>query len=832
MKNLFYVLLAATIVFSGASCSGPVWKIRTAPGSTADDDEDERPLSEKEFRVIEKKMEKLMTEAVELYKSNKTTQAREKLAAAQQSIFDFQGSSIQEKKLVDRFQFSIALLQGLSDPDKLTPSEYDTLIISPSEPTRGDLEVVEAARSIPSLQKYLNDLTPDSRRRIAVWINYFTKKAPARFQRYLDRSAGYRRRIHNVLADYDLPAELFYVAMIESGFSETIRSHAGAAGLWQFMPRTAVSYGLAVDSWVDERYDWIKATDAAARYLQASLERYRGNLELAVASYNTGCGNVDKAIRRAGGATDYWRLKLHRETMNYVPKWIAAMIIYNNPSRYGFHVPEDRPEKTDRINIRGSVQIASIADSIGVPVKEIQKLNPALKRNTTPPDRSWTLRLPEGCRKKLFPKLDELLEREAVVWIRHEIEENQTVDSVAMRYGVPVSRIVAANDLEDRIGSPQSGEVLMVPVNSDNEQAIRYLEQIESRWRQREKEAKRKQRTKTQSTAAIRRYKVRAGDTLWDIARRYDVSVKDLKRWNKGRIGREDRIPIGAKLTIYSGTGSFESARKYTVRKGDTLSQIAQKHRTNVQLLAQANNLAAASRIYPGMELSIPANGFASPRASAAKGGAARHTVRRGETLSEIASRYGRSVSELKQINGIQNADRIAPGRVLRLVSDVEYVVRRGDTLSAVALRYGSDPKSIAKASGIGVDSTLRVGEKLRIPGAAYAPTGSGSRKSKVKHAAGKTHIVKKGDTLWNIGKKYGVSVKALVKTNQLDNARGLRPGSSLTIPGRYKIHVVRAGESLIAISKKYGVSKAGLAKINDMKLSDTIYPGQKLTIP
>ncbi len=736
------------------------------------------PASVEEFTALRDKIRALAKEAVEMNKKGETLQAQNKIDEARLAILNFEGNDEQRERLAEEYDLLLTLLDDLIEPERRTPSDAVRFILTP-DPTAQDIAQVEAARSIGNINRYVKGLNRSAQQRVARQLAVFTRTQRGRdlFQRYLDRSAQYRQYINAVLAKNDLPAELLCVSLIESGFSDSATSHAGAVGLWQFMPATARDYNMQVDRWVDERLDWMKATHAAAAYFKNSMQRYNGNIELSVASYNTGPGNVNKAIRRAGGRLDYWRLKLHPETMDYVPKWIAAMILYYNPRRHGFVVPKDDPPQFDEITIRGSIELETIAQAVGEHPKGLYALNRALIRKATPPDRPWKLRLPAGSRDKLLANLDDLLEKQSVVWIAHRVVKGDSPASIAKMYAAPLERVVSANDLLDR-SLPEPGEVIMVPVSPDNRTAMAQLAKNEARERERLRRtppspgvpsAKPKPKTIV--------HKVRLRDNLWSIAQRYDVSVGDLRQWNKDAIGAGDQIRPGQSLTIIlDGEAPLAEPKSYTVKRGDTLSQIATRHGVTTKALGAANNLTAESTIYPGMTLKLPQN------ANEVSTQPTTHIVQRGETLSGIAERYGLTTPTLMKINKISNPRSLRPGQTLLLSAPKKatvHTVKRGETLSKIAQKYGVSVTALAKENKISSKSTLRVGQQLRIP--------TGGKSAAEAAEVWISYRVKSGDNLTGIARRFGCSVDELAAWNKIKRTQPLRVGQVLKVKVRKK---------------------------------------------
>jgi membrane-bound lytic murein transglycosylase D len=582
---------------------------------------------------------------------------------------------------------------------------------------------------------------------------------------------------------------LFYVALIESGFSEGAISRAGAAGMWQFMPATARDYGMTVDRWVDERLDWMRATDSAARYFRDSLGAFDNDIELAVASYNTGVGNVRKAMRR-GGKNEFWDLRLHPETMDYVPKWIAAMIACNEPKRFGFVVPDDRPVKCESIAIRGSLDLTSVARAIGETPDTVYDLNRALIRRATPPDRAWNVRLPAGSRDRLLANLDNLMQSSSVVWLARRMEKGETLAAAAERYGLTVEQALAANPtLRDHL--PEEGEVVMLPVAADNPQAMAEIQR-------QEEEQRLLASLGAPSPAAAtpggpppakpqpRRvsHKVRLADNLWSIAQRYDVEVEDLREWNKEKIGPGDQIRPGQRLTIWlGGEGRPAEEAKYTVRRGDTLAKIAAQQGVELKALAAANHITPDSTIYPGAQLRVPGKGQAKPAPAAPT----THTVGRGETLTSIASRYNVTPTALAASNDLPDPDSLRPGQSLVVPRDNDspapakpapravHVVKPGETLRKIAGKYGVTTKDLAAANDLNVRDDLRVGQRLEVPGKSGArPSEPPGKWVKVK--------VRRGDTLASLAGKYGCSIADLEAWNGIKRTQPLKAGQTLRV--------------------------------------------------
>jgi soluble lytic murein transglycosylase-like protein/LysM repeat protein len=298
--------------------------------------------------------------------------------------------------------------------------------------------------------------------RVRNFINQFSKSNKESFSMLLARSGRYMPMIAKVLREEGLPEEFAYLALIESGFSPHAASPNGAVGLWQFVAGTARTYGLRIDSWVDERRDPLKSTRAAAAYLK-DLHEYFGKWYLATAAYNAGQGAIDKAVQ-APGAKNVWgvseKAKLREETRNFVPKFVAVSLIATNPGEYGFgDILHQEPLEYEEVELRGSLRLDAIANMVETSLEVIQELNPALIRNSTPPENDFTVKLPAGKGLAFTAAYEQLNEKntEPIQVMTHKVRRGETLISIARRYGQHVRTLMELNGLSSprlRIGQP------------------------------------------------------------------------------------------------------------------------------------------------------------------------------------------------------------------------------------------------------------------------------------------------------------------------------------------------------------------------------------------
>lgn len=391
-------------------------------------------------------------------------------------------------------------------------------------------------------------------------IKSFLKNRKGGFERLMAISEYYFPMFEEHLAKYDVPLEIKYLAIVESALNPRAKSRVGASGLWQFMYPTGKQFNLEVNSYVDERFDPLKATEAACQYL-SSLYKIFGDWSLVLASYNAGPGNVSKAIRRSGGSQNYWdiRRNLPRETANYVPAFLATMYIYEYQKELGI-----KPRKaamtyfeTDTIMVKREMSFKQVSDLFDIPQDQVEFLNPIYKLNIIPftEEKAHFLRLPKD-------KIGIFVSNEEAIYAYIDFEKNG---------GEKAAEAVAE---ASSVSAP--------------EKEIVYEE------------------TNVKSKLAY--HTVRKGESLGLISEKYDVSVTDIKKWNNLK---SSRIDYGDRLKIYEvGNSSSKSSKKssnstYVVRRGDSLSTIASRYSgVSVSDIKEWNNI-KGSTITPGMKLKI-----------------------------------------------------------------------------------------------------------------------------------------------------------------------------------------------------------------------------------
>ena len=359
----------------------------------------------------------------------------------------------------------------------------------------------------------------------------------------LTRAGRYMPMIERVFREEGVPLELAWVPLIESAFKPSAKSRVSAQGVWQFMVPTARDFGLRYDWFIDERSDPEKSTIAAARYLKMLNKIFDGDWSLALASYNGGQGRVQRAVR-SSGLNDFWDLTrtstyLPRETREYVPMIMAAMVIAKNPAKYGFDLKPAEPLAYDKVKVPGAVDLRKVAEWADVSVDDIETLNPELRRWTTPVNYpGYELKVPAGRGATLQQRLAKADPAELAAFKRHTVRRGETLASVAQRNRVSRNELAVANGVSTR-ARLRPGQTLLIPrppatalASASSSASSRAPVQRASR-----------------NTAPSRiTYTVRRGDTLSSIASRHDVTVAEIKRWNGLRT---NAIKVGARLTIH-----------------------------------------------------------------------------------------------------------------------------------------------------------------------------------------------------------------------------------------------------------------------------------------
>ncbi len=401
----------------------------------------------------------------------------------------------------------------------------------------------------------------------------------------------------------NLPTELLLVPIVESAFRPFAYSHSRAGGIWQFQPATATRFGLRQDWWYDGRRDIVRSTEAALDYIEYLHDFFDGDWLLALAAYNAGEGRVRDAVRaneRNGRPTDFWSLNLPAETETYVPRILALREVLAAPDQYGVTLPEIPNEpRLEVVETEGQIDLALVAEMADISIEEVYRLNPAFNRWATHPDGPHEVVVPAERADDVRTALAEREPRDLVRWDRHEIGTGETLGGIARQHGISVDLLQAVNELDGE--TVRAGDHLLVPAASKPEAA--YALSAENRQQAiQERDRPGRQRVD---------YRIEGGDTLWDVARKHGVSVEELASWNNMapgdtiRPGQELAVWVSGGTGGPAGTEEHQQLVNYEVRQGDSLWQIASRFSVSVSDIKHWNGVDRETYLQPGQRLEL-----------------------------------------------------------------------------------------------------------------------------------------------------------------------------------------------------------------------------------
>ena len=631
-------------------------------------------------------------------------------------------------------------------------------------------------------------------------IKSFLKNRKRAFERLMGVSQFYFPIFEESLAAQNIPLEIKYLAVVESALNPRAVSRVGATGLWQFMYQTGKQYGLKVDTYEDERSDPMKASKAATQYMK-NMYAIFGDWDLVLASYNTGPGNVAKAIRRSGGKQNYWNIRpyLHKETQGYLPAFLATMYIFEYHKEHG--IKPDRAIAnhfaTDTVMIKNAMTFKQISDLLDVPVAELQFLNPSYKREEVPfiTGENHYLRLPvnkvavftsnedkiyafvkyeSNKRERPFERLASRNTNESdndgtISRIKyHKVRRGDSLSEISDTYGITMSELKKWNHLRSN-KAPMGRRLKIITkeavASQDKKVTKPDTTSVKESTALASNTAKNFKEEKVISYKDVVKYhKVKRGDNLGEISDKYGVSIAELKKWNKLR---NNNLMVGANLKVIKNERVVTTVRKeikvdknttetavtsnevnenpsdfYEVQKGDNLFSIAKKFNVSLEDLKKWNNLNDFN-VVQGSKLALVNNDVEPAKETANKSEVkiTEHIVDRGENLVSIARKYDVSIADIKdwnkiEDNNIQVGAKLIVGKKYVVSTDVKntqtkkeniatndrdevklYYVKKGDSLFSIAKKYpGVSISDLKKWNGIKNES-LKAGMKLKING-------------------------------------------------------------------------------------------------------------------
>lgn len=613
--------------------------------------------------VLISEVEEIYSEGMKEYHAGNLEEARQDFDKALSRLLE-SGMDLQNsRQLKAEFDKLVETTYGLeasasANGEALSQHDYEpppiesfaglTFPVDPNVRQRAERELISVRSDLPLVT---NDY-------VAGFLTYFQNGGQGYIEKILSRVGMYQPMISRTLRKYGLPQDLIYMAAGESGFSPLAVSSAGATGMWQFMAARARDYGLRMNQYQDQREDPLKSTDAAARHLRDLYQEF-GDWYLAMAAYDAGPGAIQKAIERTGYA-NFWKLReLHAlplETQNYVPIFIATALIAKDPRAYGFEVQPDPPMDPDQVTVSVPTDLRLVAELIDQPSKELERLNPSLLTWATPLDESpFEINLPHGTKELYDKRIADVPPEKRVAWRAVKVEQADTLESIASKYRITRAELARANHLDGGDG-PEVGAYLILPLPPGREPAYR--------------------------RGRYYRYRIRQGDTLGGIARRFHVTVASLRTWNHLR---GSQIIAGRTLHVFAHGGPApetsgeyraevsEGVETYRIRRGDTLGNIARRFHVSIENLRRWNNL-RGSTLVEGQTLKVSRGGRSKNAASNrpigdnqdSRASVLHYRIRKGDTLGVIADHFNVTVAQIREWNHLESS-LITPGQILAL---------------------------------------------------------------------------------------------------------------------------------------------------------------------
>ena len=588
-------------------------------------------------------------------------------------------------------------------------------------------------------------------------ITFLTKnKRGQQFVRQcLERSGKWFPMMKRIAEAEGLPEEIVYLSMIESGLNPNAVSRASAVGLWQFMRATGQDYNLNKNDsyWTDERRDPEKSTLAAMRHLKDLYNEF-GDWHLALAAYNCGTGCIRRAIRKSKlEKPSYWDILkfLPGETAIYVPNFIATAKIMMNPELYGFDEKEityQNEYKYDIYPINEPTNLSAIAKAAGISLEELKELNPELIQNATPADRkTYYVKIPFNSSQTFTKNFESIPQEEKQPFIYHTVERNESLDDIARKYNVATDNLIAVNNLSGYKAKIKKGDTLRIPIGGE----LYQVENIINKKTEKDTvnvNIVQNPKVESSTVGQIISHIVQSGETIYSISKLYGITPAELRNLNNLPFD-VDILQIGQKLIVARNPVQIASSQtkventkvqtkiiNHRVRKGETLSSIAQKYSVSIDDIIKLNNLKKQT-VKIGQILKIEQQttqqNIAKNNKSIDNTKVTIHLVERGETLATIAQKYGVTEEQLRQWNKNDiKGDIIIAGSRIKVAetnqinpntsnsktkksAPVYHTIRSGDTLGKIADKYDISINELKRLNGNLKENRLQIGQKIRV---------------------------------------------------------------------------------------------------------------------
>lgn len=647
-------------------------------------------------------------------------------------------------------------------------------------------------------------------------IKSFLKNRKKSFERLMAFSEYYFPIFEAAFAKQNVPLEIKYLAVVESALNPRAVSRVGATGLWQFMYQTGKQYNLNIDSYVDDRSDPLKASEAAAQYM-SNMYKIFGDWDLVLASYNSGPGNVAKAIRRSGGQQNYWNIRknLPQETQGYVPAFLATMYIYEYHAAHGIK-PERAVIKqfaTDTIMIKKQMSFKQISDLIEIPIAQLQLLNPQYKLNVVPAyiDTPHFLTLPSQkvalftsnedkiyayvqhefdkrerpftSRQRAFASRDSLNSGTSIINKTkfHKVKRGDSLIEIATRYNVSLSEIKKWNKLKSNKAPLGKNLKIIISENvviknkkeTQVAQDIKEIPAVVFVSHDEAKGVKESKEYKVEKLVTVREistiYKVKKGDNLGFISNKYEVTVADIKKWN---LLKNNKLTVGKSIKIIKNESVVTLVKKALKLENNVITESNKKE--NKQ------------------EETDKKESF--------------YTVQLGDNLSVISKKYNVSIEELKKWNNLSdNAIQLESKLKIAAIANIkednspqiskleskptEYTIQKGDNLSLIAKKNAVTVAELKSWNNL-TEEEVKAGAKIIVSKKSHVDTNIASVEKNTKNEIASkekryvNYYVQKGDSLFSIAKKYpGITISDIKKWNGI-RGNELKPGMKLKING------------------------------------------------